>query len=338
MNRATLNELQRQRCYPSITMLINTTPGTPLTPSELDTSARLVCQTDDRLEGDISDTLRHNLITRLTDLITEQAGQCCTQALALFVSPEHIAAVRLGRAIDERVTIDDTFTTRDLVADLNRTALYRVITISEQSSRLFLGDRQRLVEQRDNTWPLTRTDEHTPTTWARDVDRNLRSEHSTLPLPTVIAGVQRSVRKLAPTLTDAIGVIPGNHDRTSATELHNAAWPLVTDWLRTDATRAMHQLDQALSTNRYAGGIHEIWPLAHDGRIATLVVENNYTLPARIDANNQLHPANDPHHPDVNDDIIDDAIETVLQHGGNTIIVNTGTLQHHQHIAAILRY
>ncbi len=338
MNRATLTDLQRQRCYPSITVLINTTPGTPLTPTEIDTAARLTCQTDDRLDGDVSDTLRRALITRLTDLITEQAGQPSTLALALFVSPEHAAAVRLGRKIDERVTIDDTFTTRDLVADLNRTALYRVITISERSSRLFIGDRQRLIEQRDENWPLTRHDEHTPTSWTRDLNHFLGTEHAAHPLPVIIAGVQRSLRKLAPNLTDTIGVIAGNHDRTSATELHNAAWPLVTDWLRTDATRAMDQLDQALSTNRYAGGIHEIWPLAHDGRIATLVVENDYVLPARIDHNNQLHPADDPHHPEVNDDIIDDTIETVLQHGGNAIIVNDGTLQHHQHIAAILRY
>ncbi len=334
MNRATLNELQRQRCYPSITLLLNTTPGTTLTPTEVDTATRLTCHTDGRLDGDISDTLRHTLITRLTNLITEHAGQPSTHALALFISPEHTAAVRLGRTIDERVTIDDTFTTRDLVADLNRTALYRVITISERSSRLFIGDRQRLVEQRDDTWPLIRHDEHTPTTWTRDLNHHLRTEHATHPLPVIIAGVQRSLRRLAPNLTDTIGVIPGNHDRTRATELHHVAWPLVTDWLRTDATRAMDQLDHARSTNRYAGGIHEIWALAHDGRIATLVVENDYTLPARIDHNNQLHPADDPHHPDVNDD----TIETVLQHGGNTIIVNNGTLQHHHHIAAILRY
>ena len=37
---------------------------------------------------------------------------------------------------------------RDLVADLNRTALYRVVTISERTGRLFIGDRHRLVEQR----------------------------------------------------------------------------------------------------------------------------------------------------------------------------------------------
>ena len=338
MNRALLNDLQRQRCYPSISVLLNTTPGAVLGATELDTATRLACHADNRLDGDISDTLRHTLIARLTTLIDEQAGQPSTHALALFVSPDHAAAVRLGRAIDERVTIDDTFTTRDLVADLNRTALYRVITVSERTTRLFIGDRQRLVEQRDETWPLTRTNETTATTWARDVSQHLRVEDIAHPLPTVIAGVQRSIRKLAPDLTASIGVIPGNHDRTSATELHHAAWPLVTDWLRTDATRAMTQLDQARSSNRYAGGIHEIWALAHDGRIATLVVETDYTLPARIDANNQLQPAEDPDHPDVNDDIIDDTIEIVLQHGGTAIIVSNGTLDQHQHIAAVLRY
>ncbi len=338
MTHATLAELQRQRCYPSITVLINTTPGVILTASELDAASRLTVQISDRLDGDITDGLRHDLIDRLRVLINENALQPSTHALALFVSPDHGGAVRLGHRIDERATIDDTFTTRDLVADLNRAATYRVITISEQRSRLFIGDRQRLVEQRDDTWPLTRRDDHSPATWARDLDHHLRHERTTSPLPTVIAGVQRSIRKLAPTLDDPIGVIAGNHDRTSTTDLHHAAWPLVSDWLRRDATRALGQLDNALSANRYAGGIHEIWPLAHDGRIDTLVVENNYTLPARIDHNNQLHPAEDAHHPEVNDDIVDDTIETVLHHGGAVIIVNDGVLADHHHIAAILRY
>ncbi len=338
MNRATLNELQRQRSYPSITVLVNTTPGATLSPSETDAAIRLACHADTRLDGDVSDPLRNTLITRLTDLIHEQTNERSAHALALCVSADYTAAVRLGRNVTERVIIDDTFATRDLVADLNRTALYRVITISERTTRLLIGDRQRLVEQRDNTWPLTRDDDQTHTSWTRDIAHHLRTEQTTHPLPTIIAGVQRSIRNLTPNLFDTIGIIPGNHDRSSWMELHNAAWPLVTDWLRTDTARAMQQLDHARSTNRYAGGIHEIWPLAHDGRIATLIVEDTYTLPARIDHNNQLHPTTDRDSPDVNDDVIDDTIETVLQHGGNTIIVNHDTLRDHQHIAAILRY
>lgn len=338
MNRVTLTDLQRQHGYPSITLLVNTTPGIPLTPVELDTARRLVSQADDRLDGDVSDTLRRTLITRLTDLIDEQSSPAATQALALFVSLDHTAAVRLGRTVEERVTIDDTFTTRDLVADLNRNAVYRVVTLSERTTRLFVGDRHRIVEQRDNGWPLTRNDEDTAATWVRHVHSCLLHEHRTHPLPAVLAGVPNSVRTLAPGLTDAIGLIPGNHDRTPAVELHQASWPLVEAWLSADAARAMQQLDQARSTHRYAGGVHEVWPLARDGRIATLVVEGGFMVPARIDEHQQLHPADDPHHPEVNDDIVDDTIETVLLQGGNVIVVNDGALDEHQRIAAVLRY
>jgi Bacterial archaeo-eukaryotic release factor family 3 len=339
MNRALLSELQRQRAYPSVTLLFNTSPNTTLSPSELDTAIRLACHADHRLEGDVSDQLRTALVTQLHDLVHQQVGERSGRALALCVSPHYAAAVRLGRAVEERVVIDDTFATRDLVADMNRTAQYRVVTISERSIRVLVGDRQRLAEQRDDTWPLTRRAEHTPTTWMNEVTEQLRDEHARYPLPTVVGGVQRSIRQmLAPDLFDTIGLIPGNHDRSSWVELHNLAWPLVTDWLRTDQRRAMGQLDQALSAGRYAGGIHEVWPLANDGRIATLVVEEHYALPARLDANHQLHPADDRDHPEVIDDIVDETIEAVLRNGGTTVLVNDDTLEAHQRIAAILRY
>ncbi len=339
MNKALLTELQQQRGYPSITVLINTTPGSVLIPNDVDTAFRFACEADNRLDGDVSDRLRTALISRLADLITGQTNQPSARALALCVSPEYTAAVRLGRTVDQRLIIDDTFATRDLVADLNRTAQYRVVTVSERITRLLIGDRQRLVEQLDDTWPLTRSDDDNAAAWSRNVARYLRNEHGHHPLPTVVAGVQRSVRQIvAPELFETIGFIPGNHDRSSWMDLHSAAWPLVTDWLRNDHRRAMARLDQAMSTSRYAGGIHEIWPLANEGRIDTLIVEEDYAVPARIDQNSQLHPADDPDHPDVNDDIVDDTIEAVLRHGGSTVITAPAALEQHQRIAAILRY
>lgn len=338
MNSATLAEVQRLRCYPSITLLLNTTPGAPFTPAERNTAQFLMQQVDDRLEGDVSDALRRSLTTRLVALVDEQAAQRSTQAVAMFVSPEYTAAVRLGSTLDERVTVDDTFTTRDLIVDLNRTALYCVITISERAARRFIGDRRRLVEERNETWPLDRGEDQSLTAWTRDIKSHLRVAHPTLTIPTVIAGVHRSLRQLVPNVTDSIGVIPGNHDRTTADELHRASWPLVDHWLGVDATRSIDHLDDAVSRHRYAGGVHEVWALAHDGRIATLIVERGFRFPARIDANNQLHPAEDVQHPDVNDDIVDDTMEIVLQHGGDVVVVDDQALTDHQRIAAILRY
>jgi len=339
MNKALLTELQHQRGYPSITVLINTTPGTVLSPNDVDTAFRFACEADNRLDGDVSDQLRTLLMSRLSELIARQTDQPSARAMALCVSPDYTAAVRLGRSVDQRLIIDDSFATRDLVADLDRTAQYRVVAVSERTTRLLVGDRERLVEQLDDTWPLTCGDDDNPSAWSRNVARHLRQEHSQHPLPTVIAGVQRSVRQIVePDLFETIGFIPGNHDRSSWTDLHAAAWPLVSDWLRVVHRRAIQRLDHALSTSRYAGGIHEIWPLANEGRIDTLIVEEDYAVPARIDHNGQLHPADDPDHPDVNDDIVDDTIEAVLRHGGIAVITAPATLEHHQRIAAILRY
>jgi hypothetical protein len=338
MNRARLVELQRLRCYPSITLLLNTTPGIELTPAERETARTLMQQVDDRLEGDVGDALRRNLTARLAALIDEQGADRSTEALALFVSPEYAAAVRLESALDERVTIDDTFTTRDLIADANRTALYCVMTISERTARRFVGDRRHLVEERDDTWPLVRDDDQSLTAWTREINRLLGAEHPRHPLPTVIAGVHRSVRQLVPNLTDHIGIIPGNHDRATADELHRAAWPVVSDWIGSGAALAIDHLEDAVSRHLYAGGIHEVWALANDGRVATLIVENSFTFPARLDENSQLHPAEDAGHPDVNDDIVDDTMEVVLQRGGNVVIVDDEALAAHQRIAAVLRY
>ncbi len=338
MNRALLAELQSQRAYPSITLLFNTTSGAPFSPAQVANAAHLADQADRRLGGEIDDDLRKSLVETIVELLHDSATDNAGHALAVCVSPQYSAAIRLGRRVNERVIIDETFATRDVVADLNRTALYRLITVSGHTTRLLIGDRQRLVEEQSEHWPLTREPEQNLASWTRAVMHALRREHAQLALPTVVAGVERSVRQvLSIAEFGTIGAIPGNHDRVSEVDLHHKAWPLVTDWLCADRNRAMEQLDNARSQRRYAGGIHEIWPLANEARIELLVVEDGYALPVRVDGDH-LQPVTDAEAPGVVDDIIDEVIEIVIRNGGNAVIVADGDLIERGHIAAILRY
>lgn len=339
MNRALLADLQQRRAYPSVTILLPTTPGPTLTAEDRQRALRLVEHAGNRLTGDTSDEVREAVVRSLTDLIEAQVGQRATVALAVCASPEFATTVSLGRTVEARVVVDDTFATRDLVADLNRTALYRVIAVSSRRTRLLIGDRQRLVEERSASWPLERSEEDSHATWTRRVATRLAEEHAAHPLPTVVAGVERSIRQLvALDALPTIGVVAGNHDRTGAGELHNAAWPIVSDWLRTDRDRALAGLDEARSMRRYAGGLDEIWSLAADGRVNLVVVEDGYRVAARIDEHHQLHPTADVEAPDVIDDVVDELIEQVLRQGGEAVIVADGELAEHGRIAAVLRY
>lgn len=340
MNSALLAELQRQSAYPSVTVLLNTSPGSVLSTAERARAAQLLDTAAARLRGDVGDGVAAGIVDQLRELLDEQSGLAAGTALALCVSPTFATAVRLGRTVTERVVVDDTFATRDLVADLNRTAEYRLVTISDRTVRSFVGDRGRLVEERGEDWPLRRLEEHSATGWSNAVADALSSLQQQHPLPTVVAGVDRSVRRHAAALAPfhTIGFVPGNHDRTGWAELHSAAWPVVTDWLRSDAADALRRLDAARSSRRYAGGVHEIWPLANDGRIDILVVEDGHALPARITDDGQLDPTEEVTAPDVVDDIVDETIEAVLRHGGRVVVTEPGELAAHHRIAAVLRY
>jgi hypothetical protein len=339
MNHLLLDELQRQRCYPSITVLVNTTPSATLAPDEEVTVRRFLVDAKRRLTGDVDEVTRDQLLEALEGLVVERRRERSGLGLALCASPEYTAAIPLGKRVEERLVIDDTFATRDLVADLHRTARYRVITLSDRKVRVLVGDRRHLLEARDEVWPLQREEAQSPTSWERDVAHLLRAEHARFPLPTIVAGVTRSVRRLLGNdLFQPIGVIAGNHDRTSATDLHHAVWPLVTDWLRAGHRRGLERLEQARSARRYAGGINEVWPLARDGRVELLLVEEGFRLPARLGEADQLELDVDADAPDVVDDLVDDVIETVMRYGGETAILHDGDLDDHDRICAVLRY
>ena len=338
MNRLLLQELQRQRAYPSVTLLQSTVPGSRMDDDDLAGLTHLADLADRRLDGDVPDEIRVPIVSTIMDLLGEAAQLPSTKGISICVSPHFSAVVRLGRDVRSRCIIDDTFATRDMVADLNRTAEFRVVTVSDRKARLLVGDRSRLVEDLTEAWPLLRDEEQSLGQWSREVSHALGREQQALSLPTVIAGVDRSVReilKLDRPIT--IGLISGNHDRTGWVDLHTAAWPLVTDWLRSDRQRARERLDHAHGARRYAGGIEEVWDLANDGRVELLVVEESYDFPARV-SGGRLQAAKDRWAPDVVDDAVDELIEIVLQKGGSTVIVPDGDLIELDRVAAVLRY
>jgi hypothetical protein len=338
MNHALLAELQRLSAYPSVTVLLNTTPADPMRDDDVRRLDSLISDAERRLADDRDAVDRDRVVASLRALLLEAALQPATRAVALCASPDYRAVVRLGREVRDRVVVDDTFATRDMVADLNRTAVFRVITVSDRKARVLIGDRNRLAELRDDRWPLVRDEEESPTAWQRTMTDALEAECLGHDIPTVLAGVARTMRDVQRSIQRTpIATITGGHDRTGWAELHRLAWPLVVDWMRQDGQRAMQRLEDARGARRFAGGLDEVWSLAHDGRVQLLVVEEGYDVPARLD-DGRLVPTSDALGPGVIDDAVDELIEAVLLRGGEAVIVPSDTLADHDRVAAVLRY
>ncbi|MEQ1702812.1 MAG: hypothetical protein ABMA25_22105, partial [Ilumatobacteraceae bacterium] len=270
--------------------------------------------------------------------VQSAAAEPATHAIAVCVAPGYATVVRLGRTVRARQVVDTTFATRDMVADAARTAVYRVITVSDRMARLLVGDRHRLAEERTQIWPLYRDNDQTLAQWSRAVSHAVRKENLEYPMPTVLAGVDRSVREILKLdRLQVVGTLAGNHDRTGWADLAAQAWPKVEAWLEGDRQRARASLEHARSARRYAGGIDEVWELAQEGRVELLLVEETFDFPAR-QSGAQLQAALDLESPDVLDDAVDELIETVLRMGGDAVILPEGELADHDRLAAVLRY
>ena len=294
-------------------------------------------------------------LVELAETVDEDRGQ---SAIALFASADHRAASRLPEPVEDRVVVDDTFATRDLVRAWLRSPSYLVVVLADPGARLFLG-RGRVVREAADRWfpvradrsdgPSERGRRHDPgiereqrrTRLFREVDLGLDEYGPEATGPVFVLGAReraaafvaasRHRRRIA-------GVVSrGLPSGETMAHVARTVWPAVEDWLARRQEEAILELEEAMGARRLAAGIDEVWSLARDGRGDLLVVEEGFALAARADGD-RLERVEDPRVPGVVDDVVDEVIEAVMNRGGRVAIVADGTLDDRDRIALKLRY
>lgn len=361
MNRHDIHLLQQVRGYPALTITLPTHRTSPDNRQDPIRVRNLVDQATNRLLAEFKRREVEPLLARLERLVNGIDYRYTLDGLALFVNQDFARAFQLPFRLKERVVIDETFATRDLVFALNRSPRYWTLVLSEQPTRLFEGLRDTLVEFTEDGFPLThegpggaqplpggfgvrksayRDERHRQ--FFRQVDAALKPILAEDPLPLAVVGVDRFLaffNEVTSHREAILTTLTGSHDKTSPHELAKLVWPLVEANLSAQRLQVMETLEQAVSQRKVASTVGEVWRFAHEGRGALLLVEEDFHYPARLDPSGQhLSPADDPTAPGVLDDAVDEIIEAVLSKQGRVVFLENGKLAVHQRIALILRY
>ncbi|MCG3153647.1 MAG: hypothetical protein DKINENOH_00237 [bacterium] len=361
MNRNDIQFLQSQRGYPALSILVPTHRRFPENRQDAIRVKNLVKQAGERLLSEFSKREVEPLLSRLEALAAEIDYNYALDGLALFVNQDLAQKFYLPFQVKERVAVDQTFATRDLVHALNRSPHYWVLVLSEQSTRLYEAWRDTLIEVDANGFPMAyegpgvtepmpggrgvnksayRDERHRQ--FFRQVDAAFKKAAKADPLPLVVTGVDRHLAffdevsshqsLLAATLT-------GSHDKTPAHELAKLVWPLMQEHLASQRREVLQELEAAVKAGKHASGIDTAWRMAHEGRGAVLLVEEDFHYAARVDASGwRLTPVSELAGPEVFDDAVDELIEAVLGKSGRVVFVENSALAAHQRLAMILRY
>ena len=336
-------ELQAVREYPCVSLLLTTTPGPRLSSADGDRLARLRSEAERRLAAEPASPAVRQALRRLHVALDEAVAGPTAAALAVFASPSAHRVVHLPVSVTDRVVVDPTFATRDLVRALQRRPAHLVLLLGEEV-RLLADDGFGLAEVEGSGLPVRIRGSLRDR--IRRIDISLAGALARRHVPVVVMGDQHDVAAFLRhsrhqhAIAGAVGLRGSRPDPRSdaVDELAARVRPVLEDFLGDRERAATDLLAQRSRRGATVSGLTACWSAVVADEPEMLVVEESLAVPARLSSDGSaLLPTGDREAPDVLDDAVDELIELVLARGGWVSLVADGTLSQHGGVAVTLR-
>ena len=359
LSRSELKSLQAHRDYPSVSLLAATHRTAPANKQDPIKVKNLVGKAVARLHREFSKREVAPVVKNLQDLVRNVDWKHTLDGLALFAGRERSAAVSLPFRPKPRAIVDETFATRDLVYAFNRAPRYRVLVLSHKP-RLYDAWTTVLEEIRDKPFPMehrgpggasklpggqgvnrSAVRDDAMRQFFRTVDKAVDALQKTDERPLILVGVERNLafyQEVASKSKSPVGMLAGNHDKTSLSDLGKLAWQVFDSGATQRRTQALVQLDEAVSENLHASGVDQVWRAAAEANCRILLVEKDFKYPADLSSDGSRLLPYTGKGASAFDDAVDETIERVMDTGGEVYFYGAGDLDAHQGIAAVRRH
>ncbi|MCC5945377.1 MAG: hypothetical protein JJT94_10600 [Bernardetiaceae bacterium] len=349
-----LKDVQSECC---VTIIFNTHRTHPDNQKDPVVLNNLIKEAEERLHEVYDKRFASNFVDKLKALADEIDHNLNLEGMVFFVNENIADFVRVPIAVEDRVVIDSTFATRDLVRALHQAQSYYILTISRSKARLLMATADKVDKELANkVFPIENetlySTDKLQSTMAKGsdnlaeeffnrVDKAFQEQWKENPMPLVLAGDERNHDHYLK-VTDrnkVIASVAKNRDDDKAHEIVKDAWQAAQEAFEKRNKERKEELRKAVSEQKFLSDINDIWRAAREGRGKTLFVQTDYFQAAQVkDDNIKLLDTVNEQVDGYIDDIVDELIEINLEYGGDTVFLSDGELEKFQGIALITRY
>ena len=341
----------------SVTIILNTHRTHPDNEKDIIVLKNLVKEAETRLTAECGPSSARSIQKKLQSLAVTINHRDNLESLVLFVNEDIAEYTRLPIAVVDRVVIDKTFATRDLIRTLHKEKEYYVLVLSRDKARLLEAYKDKVVQEAEGNFPVENDSlypKHRAEASIGSRQTNLVQEFFNLvdkqllevikenPLPVLIGTVESNYHeylKVADRKEIFIGYLSGNRMEEKAHHIIDAAWPIVQQVRKERNSQRLQELAAAENTGKLLVDFTDIWRAVNQGRGETLFVRQGYFQPARVTNNTvELVTGEQADRTNVIDDIIDEMIEINLQYGGDSVFLSAAELEKYQGLTLTTRY
>jgi hypothetical protein len=348
-----LAELRAPRTYPAVSVTLPTHRHRPENQQDHIRLRNLVATAEQRLtaDPDLAKDVRVKVIQQLKAAVEGLDPEHFLDGLVIYATADEHRHFTLPQAVPERVVLSTTYLTRNVVAASERERSYWAVVLSEAEAKLWRGVNGAVQEVKEHGFPVKAFDRLEPMhrrdspkgegeDWRRLVraaDEGLGKALGESKDRVVVVAVAQEAKAFCEHSKhrDAIAhclEVGGLLDATPA-QLSAALAPARESLAAAETAKALKALEDAQGAKRFTSGIQETWALVGEGRVAHLVLEEDYQVTGTIDGEKLVVGEGE----DTQDDLVDSLVEAVLEHKGQVTFVG-GDWLHGDPVQAVLRY
>lgn len=351
-----LKKIKEIRAEGCVTIILNTHRTRPDNEKDPLNLKNLVKEAEERLYKDYDKRFVWPLLEKLNKLSADIDHQQNLESLLLFVNKDTAEYTRLPLPVKDRVVIDTTFATRDMVRAMHEQAGYYVLVISRQNARLIEAFNDKVIKEIQGEFPIENTlystsKKELSTNKGTDnlieeffnrVDKTVQETIKDNPLPIILATETRNFDhylKVTDNKQYITGHINKNRDDEKAHHIVEDAWEEVKKLFAEKRKAKVDTLHSAVKEVKLLTDLNGIWKALKEGRGDAIFVRKGYFQPAQItDQGIVVADSFEIEAKDVIDDLVDEMVEITLQYGGDAFFLEPELMKDFGNLVLITRY
>ena len=352
----TLKKLKDVTSDCCVTIILQTHRTLPENEKDPIVLKNLIKEAEARLLATCDRSLASGIVDKINKMAEDINHRHNLESLIIFANEDIAEYTRLPVVVENRVVVDKTFATRDIVRALHHEASYYLLVLSRDRARLIEAFNDNVVREIETGFPMINTGlnpvqrteaavGNRPTNllleFFNQVDKQLNEVHKENPLPVIICTEESNYPEYVKTADRKeiiAGKLNGNRMQEKAHHIVDAAWPVVQKLILEENKQRLAELHAAVSSRNFFTDFNDIWQAVNNGQGKTLFVKKGYFQHAKLE-NNTIELVSPEQAEQANvDDIIDEMIEKNLEFGGDTVFVSGDDLEKFQGLVLVTRY
>ena len=354
----TIKELKDIRSENCISIIVTTHRTKPDYLNDGLRLKNLIKEVETRLMADTDKKNANKLLERVNTLANSIDHSENLDSLVLFVNEDISEFARLPIKVEDRVVIDETFATRDLIRAMQMETHYYIAVLSQDKVRLIEAMNGTAIKEVGKPFPFENTEFFAKnratlavaakqttlmTEFFNLADKKVNEVRLENPLPVFICGLEENQALYFSGADKKHSIFEIYLNKNKINEpIHSIveeSWKVVKDYVIEKNNARKEDLKKAVGENKFLSDTNEIWKAISEGKIQTLFIEQGLFQPAVMKGDEIEYVSEDRRNDTgVIDDIYDEMIEANMDFGGDVVFLPKGELDKFNGFGAITRY